>query len=252
MEYTITQIADLAGVTSRTLRYYDSIGLLRPLRQSVSGYRIYGPGEVDRLQQILFYRELEVSLDDIAAILSAPDYNPAAALRNHRIKLSRKLQRLEKVIETLDKTIDANERKINMNDKEKFEGFKESLIAENESRYGTEIRRKYGDHTIDNANHKLRGLTKEQYDRAGQMETEILALLDAAWKKQDETCDDAVRMAALHKEWLSLYWPSYSKEAHAGLCDMYTADPRFASYYDRGTPGKAVFLRNAIHAWLNL
>lgn len=87
MEYTVKKLAALADVSTRTLRYYDEIGILKPARINSSGYRIYGQNEVDRLQQILFYRELEVSLEDIKEIISQPDYSSCKALKDHRIKL---------------------------------------------------------------------------------------------------------------------------------------------------------------------
>ena len=98
MEYSVSNLAKLSGVSTRTLRYYDQIGLLRPLRQSANGYRIYGQGEVDRLQQILFYRELGVSLEEIGAILDAPGYDREAALAGHLSALMEKKKQLELLI----------------------------------------------------------------------------------------------------------------------------------------------------------
>ena len=87
MEYTIKQLADLSGVTPRTLRWYDREGLLRPGRVTEAGYRIYGPKEVDRLQEILFYRELGFSLADIRRLLDDPAYDRQAALQSHLAEL---------------------------------------------------------------------------------------------------------------------------------------------------------------------
>ena len=81
MEYTVQRLADLAGVSSRTIRYYDEIGLLKPARINSSGYRLYGEKEVDRLQQILFYRELEVELENIKKIINGPDFDELKALK---------------------------------------------------------------------------------------------------------------------------------------------------------------------------
>lgn len=94
----------MAGITTRTLRYYDQIGLLHPLRLSDSGYRLYGVAEVDRLQQILFYRELGLELSDIKKILDSPDYNSVDALEQHLKELEEKKQRLEALIQTVTKT----------------------------------------------------------------------------------------------------------------------------------------------------
>src|SRR3954465_2372197 len=98
MEYTVQKLGLLAGISTRTLRYYDEIGILKPARINSSGYRIYGQAEVDRLQQILFYRELEVSLDRIKEIIADPAFDGAAALKEHRKKLLEKKKQLEVLI----------------------------------------------------------------------------------------------------------------------------------------------------------
>ena len=152
MEYSIQKLAALSGVTTRTLRYYDQIGLLKPLRVSSSGYRIYGPEQVDRLQQILFYRELGVSLEEIDRILSRPDYDRRQALESHRQALLARRQQLDVLIDNLTKTIEQEDGERMMSDKEKFAGFMKQKVEENEAKYGSEIRRKYGDKAIDESN----------------------------------------------------------------------------------------------------
>ncbi|MGI6066460.1 MAG: MerR family transcriptional regulator, partial [Bacillota bacterium] len=122
MEYTIRKLGQLAGISTRTLRYYDEIGILKPARINSSGYRIYGQNEVDRLQQILFYRELGVSLESIKEIISASSFDRARALKEHRKRLLEKRKQLDLLIENVEKTIDSTEGKIKMTDKEKFEG----------------------------------------------------------------------------------------------------------------------------------
>src|SRR5688572_30604867 len=105
MEYTIQKLANLAGVSTRTLRYYDEIGILKPARINSSGYRIYGQEEVNTLQQILFYRELGVGLDSIKEIETAPSFDGAKAVREHREKLLEKREQLDLLIANVDKTI---------------------------------------------------------------------------------------------------------------------------------------------------
>jgi DNA-binding transcriptional MerR regulator len=124
MEYTIQKLSRLAGVTTRTLRYYDEIGVLKPARVNSSGYRIYSQAEVNRLQQILFYRQLEVSLDRIKDIVTAPSYDGAHALKEHHQKLLEKRVQLDLLIINLEKSIATSEGKITMTNTERFEGFK--------------------------------------------------------------------------------------------------------------------------------
>ena len=246
MEYTVQKLSQLAGVSTRALRYYDEIGILKPARINSSGYRIYGHEEVNKLQQILFYRELGVSLENIKEIITSPNFDSTNALKEHREKLLAKKNQLDMLIANVDKTIAEVEGRIIMSDKEKFEGFKEKLIKDNEEKYGTEIRQKYGDAVIDTSNEKFRNMSKEKYAEYEQLEKNVLKTLKAAFATKDPASDLAQKAADLHRTWLSYSWNSYSKEAHAGLAKMYVEDERFTQYYDKDQPGLAAFLRDAI------
>jgi len=159
----------MSGVSARTLRYYDEIGLLKPLRIASSGYRLYGQKELDTLQQILFYRELGFPLDEIKSILYTDDFDMERSFENHLAELSKKRERLDVLINNVTKSMSAMKGEITMTDNEKFEGFKQTLIDENEQKYGSEIRTKYGDNAVDASNAKLKGLTVEQYDEGERL-----------------------------------------------------------------------------------
>jgi len=246
MEYTVQKLGKLAGVSTRTLRYYDEIGILKPARINASGYRIYGQKEVDKLQQILFYRELGVGLDSIREIVTAPSFDGAKALREHRGKLLEKREQLDMLIANVEKTIALTEGRISMTDKEKFEGFKQKLLDDNEKKYGKEVREKYGESAVEKSYDKVKNMTREEYDELTKLSEEITKILGEAFKTGDPAGDLAQRAADLHKQWLTFYWDSYSKEAHAGLAQMYVDDERFRAYYDKKQPGTAEFLRDAI------
>ena len=246
MEYTINQLAKLAGVSTRTLRYYDQCGLLPPKAVRSNGYRIYGETEVNRLQQILFYRELGVELSEIGRILAEKDFDGLSALQNHLSALREKSARLERLIDNVQKSISAMKGETEMTDEEKFEGFKEKLISDNEQKYGREIREKYGDESVDRSNAKLKNMTKEQYGELEALTQELNRTLKAAFEQGDPGSELAQKACALHKRWLCFYWDHYSKEAHRGVAKMYVDDPRFTAYYDAIAPGCAVFLRDAV------
>ncbi len=246
MEYTVQKLAQLAGVSSRTLRYYDEIGLLKPARINSSGYRIYGSAEIDKLQQILFYRELGVELEKIEKIIHSSSFDSLKALQEHRTKLVENKKQLELLITNVEKTIANYEGRIVMSDQEKFTGFKQKLINDNEAKYGKEIRAKYGDEKVDRSNQKIMGLTPEQYAELQKLGVEIMDTLKAALATGDPASDLAQKTADLHRQWLSYTWDKYSPEAHAGLAQMYVDDARFTAYYDQIRPGSAEFLRAAI------
>lgn len=249
MEYTVQKLGRLAGVSTRTLRYYDQIGILKPARVNSSGYRIYGQEQVDRLQQILFYRELGVSLDRIKEIVTSPSFDGAKALKEHREQLLDKRKQLDLLIANVEKSIALAEGRMSMTDEEKFAGFKQKLIDDNEKAYGKEIREKYGDDVVDKSNQKLMNMTQQEHDEAKRLEAEVIATLAEAYKNGDPASDIAQKAADLHKQWLTRYWNEYSKEAHAGLAQMYVDDERFKAYYDAKQPGTAEFLRDAIHIY---
>jgi hypothetical protein len=136
-----------------------------------------------------------------------------------------------------------------MTDREKFEGFKKKLVDDNEKKYGGEIRAKYGSDTVDKSNRKVLNMTQEEYEKAELLAAEVKTTLAEAYKTGDPAGELAQRAADLHRQWLELYWDGYTKEAHAGLGDMYVADERFRAYYDEEQPGTAEFLRDAIRIY---
>jgi len=245
MEYTVLKLAVLAGISTRTLRYYDEIGILKPARINSSGYRIYGQAEVDRLQQILFYRELGISLESIKEIVTTPSFNGAKALEEHREQLLDKRKQLDLLIANVEKTIALKEGRMTMTDKEKFEGFKQKMLNDNEKKYG----KKYGEDIVNKSNEKLKNMTQEDHEEVTRLANEVTDTLAEAFKNGDPASETAQKAADLHKQWLTYFWSDYSKEAHAGLAQMYVDDDRFKAYYDEKQPGSAEFLRDAIHIY---
>jgi len=246
MEYTVRGLSRLAHVSGRTLRYYDEIDLLKPARTNSSGYRIYGRAQVDRLQEILFYKQLGLELDEIKKVMGSPDYNADEALRLHYVKLLDQRNRLEALIQTVEKTIASREGRAIMTDAEKFEGFKQQMVKNNEEKFGAEIQKKYGEEVLRRSNEQVLNMTKEQYEELQRLEEEMLGYLVKAMEAGDPACEDGWKAADLHRQWLSFYWNGYSAERHAGLANTYVDDPRFAAYYDGKRPGMARFLRDAV------
>ncbi|MFS0785815.1 MerR family transcriptional regulator [Shouchella sp. 1P09AA] len=246
MEYTVQQLANLAGVSSRTLRYYDQIGLLKPGRTSSSGYRLYGQREVDCLQHILFYRELDIGLEQIKTLLQDANMNDEDMLVQHRASLKKKRDRLDHLIETLDQTLAAKQGGSKMTNEDKFSAFKQQRVHDNERMYGTEIRHQYGDQIVDEANRKQLQLTEDQYSMMQKIEEDLKKQLQEASVASVITQDHQERIANLHKQWLQYSWPTYSPQAHVGLAQLYIEDERFKSYYDQSAKNGAQLLRDAV------
>lgn len=250
MEITIKQLSEIASVSSRTLRHYHEIGLLIPKRISQSGYRIYDDEQIDKLQQILFYREFEMPLSDISKIVNDESFDSVKVMENHLKKLKAKQVRLEQIIKNAEKTIKKNKGEIYMSAKEKFEGFKKVKIEENEMNYGKEIRSKYGEDTINASNKKFMNLDNSQYNEMEELGKEIIEKLEKAVREKISIDSQiAAEIVQMHKKWLCFTWEKYSAQAHMGVAMLYTDDERFRQYYDKNVQGCAEFLKNAvIHA----
>ena len=250
MEYSIQELSRLSGVTTRTLRWYDQIGLLKPSRVAESGYRYYGKAEVDRLQDILYYRALGVGLARIKECLDDPSFDRLAALKRHLAALEAERERLEKLIRSVKDTIGAEERNEIMSDEQKFEAFKQRTVAHNEEVYGAEIRSKYGDETVDAANAAVMNLTQEQYqewtDLGQAIQTRLEAAVQAGLSPESEAGKE---LCALHRQWLTITGSRYDPAKHRGIAELYVMDERFTAYYDQHLPGCARFLREAVIHW---
>lgn len=251
MRYSIREVSELAGVSARTLRYYDEIGLLKPLEISETGYRYYGEQELTLLQQILFYRERGLELKQIQKIIYQSDFDVMRALQEHLLDLEAKKKHMESLIFTVEQTIRSMKGECEMSDKEKFQAFKERIVRENEEKHGAEIREKYGDDEMDSANRKMLNMTEEEFERFQNLGKEINTQLEEAVRTGEKPeSEKGKRIVLLHKEWLGKTWKQYTKETHIAIGNMYISDERFKLYYDKKVAGCATFLEKAIRYWV--
>ena len=251
MEYTIQALSRLSGVTTRALRWYDKIGLLKPSGRTEGGYRRYGPAEVDRLQDILYYRALGVELAQVKRILDDPSYNRLAVLRSHLAALEAERERVQGLINSVKETILTQERDEIMIDEKKFEAFKRGALEEYRKTYEAESREQYGDVEVDAMLTRLQGVTQEQYAEWESLGREILEKLSAAVTAGTDPAGEVGKeLAALHQRWLTVTGNQYDVQRHRGLAELYVQDERFTAYYDREVPGCARFLRDAVLHWI--
>ena len=249
MEYSINELSKIAKISTRTLRYYHEIGLLMPKRINCSGYRVYGEDEIDKLQQILFYKAMGFTLKDIKHIVNSSSFDIMLALENHKKKLIEKRHEIDLLIKNVEKTISHKKGEIEMSNKEKFEGFKKDLIKKNEEKYGKEIREKYGDKQVNESNAKILGLNEEEFKMFKQLEIDIIEKLKEAMVENNPSGEKAQEACELHKKWLRYSWNFYTKEAHRNLGEMYVYDERFKKYYDNNKEGMAEFFRDALNIY---
>ena len=251
MEYTIQELAHLSGVTTRALRWYDKIGLLRPSGRTDGGYRLYGPMEVDRLQNILYYRALGVELAQIREFLDDPSFDCIAVLRDHLSNQEAERNREQRLIEWGGGRTRAKERNEIMSDEKKFEAFKRGVLEDYAKTYETESRAKYGDTEVDEMLVRVQGVTREQYQEWEELGQEILEKLSAAVSAGDNPAGEVGKeIVDLHRRWLTVMGDRYDLQRHRGLAELYVQDERFTAYYDRERPGCARFLRDAVIHWV--
>ena len=252
MEYTIQALSRLSGVTTRALRWYDEIGLLKPIGLTEGGYRRYGPAEVDRLQDILYYRALGVELAQVKVFLDDPSYDRLAVLRGHLAALEEERERIQGLIFSVKETILTQERNEIMSDEKKFEAFKRDALEEYGRTYEAESREKYGDAEVDGMIARIKGVPLEQYAEWERLGREILEKLPAAVAAgADPAGEKGKEIAELHRRWLTITGSKYDVQRHRGLAELYIQDERFTAYYDRERPGCAQFLRDAVLRWIN-
>ncbi|MET7511552.1 MerR family transcriptional regulator [Streptomyces albidoflavus] len=246
MEYTVGQVAAVAGVTVRTLHHYDAIGLLSPSGRSAAGHRRYGDGDLDRLQRILFHRALGFALDEIAALLDDPDADPRAHLRRQHALLTDRIETLRRMADAVAAAMEAAQMGINLTPEEKFEVFE----GYDPDQYADEAQQRWG-HTDAYRESQRRAASytkadwqrlKDEFDALHARVAELLA------RGVPADAPEAMDAAEEHRRFIdSAHYPCDAR-MHTCLADMYVADARFTATYEAIRPGLAQYLHDAIHA----
>ncbi|MEV5988398.1 MerR family transcriptional regulator [Streptomyces sp. NPDC052051] len=246
MSYSVGQVADVAGVTVRTLHHYDDIGLLVPGGRSHAGHRRYGDEDLDRLQRILFYRELGFPLDEVAALLDDPDADPRAHLRRQHELLTARIEKLRKMAAAVEQAMEARRMGINLTPEERFEVFgdkdPEQYAEETEQRWG-------GTEAYAESRRRAARYTKEDWKRI-QAEVDDWSERYAALVAAGEPAVGraAMDLAEEHRQHVSRWFFEVPYEMHRCFAEMYVSDERFKAYYDAMRPGLAEHLHDAMLA----
>ncbi|MGW1614293.1 MerR family transcriptional regulator [Streptomyces sp. NPDC002285] len=246
MSYSVGQVAGFAGVTVRTLHHYDDIGLLVPSERSHAGHRRYSDAGLDRLQQILFYRELGFPLEEVAALLDDPDADPRAHLRRQHELLTARIEKLQKMATAVEHAMEARKMGINLTPEEKFEVFGDF----DPDQYEEEVQERWGNtDAYRQSQQRAASYTKEDWQRiqreADELNRRFVALMEAGEPADSEVAMDA---AEEHRRGIARNHYDCGHEMHACLGEMYVSDERFTQNIDQAKPGLAVYLRDAILA----
>ncbi|GII51867.1 HTH-type transcriptional activator TipA [Planotetraspora thailandica] len=246
MSYSVGQVAAFAGVTVRTLHHYDEIGLLSPSERTSAGYRRYTEPDLDRLQRVLFYRELGFPLEEIAAIVDEPGLNPMTHLRRQHELLLRRIDRLRAMVAAVETAMEAHTMGISLTPQERFEVFgdfdPDEHAQEAEERWG-------GTEAFEQSRRRTASYTKEDWQAIGEEAGAVLRDFAAAFAAGvPASGEPAMDVAERHRLHITRWFYDCSPEMHKGLGDMYVADPRFAVHYEKVAEGLAVYVRDAVHA----
>lgn len=242
--FTVKQLSSMAGVTPRTLHHYDEIGLLKPSRIGENGYRYYGEEALLKLQQILFYRELDIPLDEIKKIMGRRDFDVLGALQSHKDALNKQAVRIDRLIQTVDNTIQHLKGKTKMSEKGLFEGFSE----EEQEKYAKEAEQMYDPETVRESNRKWKAYSATKKEAILAEGKAVYMDMVAAMSKGAASAE----VQAIVERWrkhMEYFWTP-NLDQLLGLTDGYTDDPRFKANFDKMHPNLAEFMREAVKVYV--
>lgn len=250
MKYLMSEVSEMTGLSTRTLRYYDEIKLLKAHRSAENGYRIYFSEDLDVLQVIMFLRKMEVPLPEIRRLIQSDETDLMHILMQQKQKLVEKQSELARLIQLIDTTLENEQEGKQMSYREKFEAFKLEKINENNEKYGQEVIEKYGHDTLEKTEQHWSHLSQLEYHQAGEYELIIKRglqnLMERGHENKNSDTDNEVFDA--HAKWLKLMSGQYSETYHNAMAELYVEDERFTAYYDNlvGKKGAAEMLSNII------
>ncbi|MGP4071593.1 MerR family transcriptional regulator [Piscibacillus sp. B03] len=247
--YQVKEVSELSGVSVRTLHHYDKIGLLKPSNVKENGYRLYNDENLQQLQQILFFKELDFSLQEIKEFLSDETFDQTEALLNHKTLLEKRKHRLEKLINTIDETIYSMKEGKEMSKKKMFESFSMVEINAHQQKYAKETKDKYG-HTdaYKQSQQRASQYTEQDWQSIQEQSNSIYTRLA---NLMDHPADDEDVQKVIG-EWHSLINDNFYEcppEMFKGLGDMYVSDERFTQNIDQYGNGLAEFMKDAMHIY---
>lgn len=250
MAWTVGEAAELSKVSIRTLHHYDEIGLLAPSARTDAGYRLYEHGDLERLHQILLFRELGFALDDIRRVMLDPTFDRAEALRAQRTLLAEKVRRTEAMLAAIDTALAASETGDTMTDQDRAEMFGELFDGFDRADYEEEVRERWGDtNTYKQSAERTKRYTKDDWARlATEREANtaaFVALMDAGVPADSP---EAMELAELKRQTISTWFYDCPVEFYANMACIWVNDPRFTKNIDKAREGLAAYSYAAVQA----
>lgn len=245
MSYTVKKVAKMSGVSTRTLHFYDEIGLLKPAYYAVNGYRYYEEEQLLILQQILFFRELGLELKKIQDVLKRDDFDKIDALQSHRKVMIKEVDRRQELIQTIDKTIARLKEKKPMKDQELYYGFSHEKQEEYEKYISNRITKKGAD-LVSESKRRVKGWKKEDWEAVNRESDELHKQLAEAIKKGFEpTSTEVQSLIRKHFQWIHRFYTP-TKDVYIGLGQLYVEHADFRKLYDSYHPQLAEFMAKAM------
>lgn len=245
--YTVGRVAELAGVTIRTLHHYDEIGLVRPSGRTPAGYRVYRDVDVQRLQQVLLYRRLDFGLDEIAAIVDDPKVDAAGHLRRQRELLVERGSRIQAMVAAIDTQLEACAMGMRLTPEEQLEVFGTDKVG---GEWTEEAGQRWGGtDAYQESQRRAARYSKQDWNRIRAEGDEVLhAFRDAMRSGLPATSAQAEAVAERHRQHISRWFYQVGYDMHRDLAEMYLADERFTRTYDDVADGLARYVHDAIVA----
>jgi DNA-binding transcriptional MerR regulator len=246
MDYSVGQVARYAGISVRTLHHYHEIGLLTPRGRTAAGYRRYAEPDLQRLQQVLFYRELGFPLEEIAIILDDPGTDAQAHLCRQHTLLTRRIDRLRAMVTAVERAMEAEKMGMSLTPEERFEVFGEDDPAQ----YAEEAEQRWGEtDAYKQSQQRAKSYTKDDWVTIkAESEATTHRFAEAMAAGEPAGGRAAMDAAEAHRQHINRWFYDLPYPMHRGMAQMYLADPRFTSTYESVAPGLAQYVHDAILA----
>ena len=249
MAYTVKKLSEISGVTIRTLHFYEEAGLLKPAYYGANGYRYYEEKELLQLQQILFFKQLGLTIQQIRKVIGKSDFDQVAALHSHMRALTCEREKIDRLLQTIDKTIKHLKGKIKMKDKEIFDGFCITLVKKAKAGASYAIAEEIVGKSVKNPTKDIEDVKKRgqgYYDNINEAACELFQeLTSCIEKKLDPRATEVQKIIKKHHALIENFHDA-TQEVYKAMAQLYAEHPEIRKQLDPFHPRLAVFIAEAM------